>query len=241
MLKKKLIIVSCGVALFGFGCQPMVLKQDIPVSTNPMGATIFADGTLVGHTPATVSLERTKNHIITLAKDNYRQEDVVISRQYQSNKVLLNAVQSGVNSGLFFKDAKMAINSGLGSISGQEGTGEAYVLVPATVRMTLTPLDGCTPGKTVSGGYPGEDSSEPYQNQPGSEDISTTDVLKAGIEASAAGLSQAKPINKNWQTSSSSKSYIEPDGTQVTNKTSTTVGVSINPAGILNSIDKLFN
>ncbi|RQW87999.1 MAG: PEGA domain-containing protein [Geobacter sp.] len=80
MLNKKLIIVSCGIALFGFGCQPMVLKQNIPVSTNPLGAKIYANGTLVGQTPATVSLERTQNHIITLVKENYRQEDVVISK-----------------------------------------------------------------------------------------------------------------------------------------------------------------
>lgn len=241
MLSNKLMILTCGIALFGFGCQPMVLKQDIPVSTNPMGANIFADGTLVGQTPATVSLARTQNHIITLVKKNYRQEDVVISKQYQSNKVLLNAVQSGVNSGLFFKNARMGINSGLGAISGQEETGEAYVLVPDTVRVMLTPLNGCPASETVSGGYQEGTSGENPNNLPEDQDISTTDVLKAGIEAGSAGFSQANPISKNWQTSSSSKSYVEPDGTQVTKKSSTSVGVSVNPAGILKSIDTLFN
>lgn len=241
MLKKKLIIVSCGIALFGFGCQPMVLKQDIPVLSNPLGAKIIADGTIVGQTPATVSLERTKNHIITLVKENYRQEDVVISRQYQSNKVLLNAVQSGVNSGLFFKNARMALNSGVGSISGQEQTGEAYVLTPATVRVTLVPLDGRPASDYGSGGYYGDVSTADNQNQPDDQDLSTTAVLKAGIEAGAAGLSQAKPLEKNWQTSSSSSSYVQPDGTKVTKKSSTSVGVSVNPAGILKSLDTLFN
>ncbi|MRR53411.1 MAG: PEGA domain-containing protein [Deltaproteobacteria bacterium] len=241
MLKKKLIVVSCGIALFGFGCQPMVLKQDIPVSSNPLGAKIIADGTLVGQTPATVSLERTKSHIITLVKENYRQEDVVISRQYQSNKVLLNAVQSGVNTGLFFKNARMALNSGVGSISGQEQTGEAYVLTPATVRVTLIPLAGRAAADSETGGYPDESSAADTQNQPDDQDISTTDVLKAGIEAGAAGLSEAKPLQKNWQTSSSSSSYVQPDGTQVTKKSSTSVGVSVNPAGILKSLDTLFN
>lgn len=241
MLSKKLMILSCGIALFGFGCQPMVLKQDIPVSTNPMGANIFADGTLVGKTPGTVSLARTQNHIITLVKENYRQEDVIISKQYQSNKVLLNAVQSGVNSGLFFKNSRMGINSGLGSISGQEETGEAYLLVPATVQVMLTPLNGYSSGEAVRGGYPGGDSAGNSQYQSEDQDISATDVLKAGIEAGAAGLSQAKPIDKKWQTSSSSKSYVEPDGTQVSKKSSTSVGVSVNPAGILKSLDTLFN
>lgn len=241
MLKKKMIVVSCGIALFGFGCQPMVLKQDIPVSSNPLGAKIIADGTLVGQTPATVSLERTKSHIITLVKENYRQEDVVISRQYQSNKVLLNAVQSGVNTGLFFKNARMALNSGVGSISGQEQTGEAYVLTPATVRVTLTPLDGRAAAGFGTGGYPDDTSAANIQEQTGDQDISAGDVLKAGIEAGAAGLSQANPVEKNWQTSSSSSSYVQPDGTQVTKKSSTSVGVSVNPAGILKSLDTLFN
>ena len=242
MLKMKLIIVSCGIALFGFGCQPMVLRQDIPISTNPMGAKIYADGTLVGQTPATVSLERTKSHILTLVKENYRQEDVVISKQYQSNKVLLNAVQSGVNSGLFFKDKRMGINSGLGSISGQEETGEAYLLVPTTVRVNLTPLNGSQASNYGNSGYPAESSSADVSQPSDTEqDISATDLLKAGIEAGAAGLSESKPIEKNWQTSSSSNSYVQPDGTQVTKKSSTSVGVSINPAGILKSLDTLFN
>ncbi len=123
---------SC-YALFGFGCETMVLRQDIPVSTNPMGAKIYANGNLVGQTPGTVSLERTRNHILTLVKENYRRQDVVITKQYQSNKVLMNAVRSGLDAGLFFKDKRMGINSGFGSISRQEETGEAYVLVPTTV------------------------------------------------------------------------------------------------------------
>jgi len=241
MLKKKLIIVSCAVGLIGSGCQPMVLKQNIPVSTNPMGAKILADGALVGQTPCTVSLERTQNHIITLVKENYRQKDVVITKQYQSNKVLLNAVQSGVNSGLFFKNARMGINSGLGSISGQEETGAAYILVPSTVSVTLIPLNGSPAAESGNGGYPEVSSAIDSQPLPADQDISSTDVLKAGIEAGAAGLSESKPVEKNWQTSSSSNSYVQPDGTQVTKKSSTSAGVSINPAGILKSLDTLFN
>lgn len=219
----------------------MVHRQDIPVSTNPMGANIFADGTLVGRTPATVSLVRGKNHIITLVKENYRQEDVVISRRYQSNKVLLNAVQSGVNSGLFFKNARMALNSGMGSISGQEQTGEAYVLAPATVRVTLVPLDGSTAAASGTGGYTCDTSAADAQNQTDDQDISASEVLKAGIEAGAAGLSQAKPLEKDWQTSSSSSSYVQADGTQVIKKSSTSVGVSVDPVGILKTLDTLFN
>jgi hypothetical protein len=242
MLKKKLIIVSCGIALFGFGCQPMVLRQDIPVSTNPMGADIFADGKLAGQTPGTVSLERTQNHIVTLVKENYRQEDVVITKQYQSNKVLMNAVMAGVNSGLFFKDKRMGLSSGFGSISSQEKTGEAYILVPATVSVNLTPLYASPAGVPGRERYPAGASSAGPQPPPMDQGLSTKDVLKAGIVAgAAAGASQAKPIGKNWETSSSTKRSVKPDGTEVTRKSSTSVGVSVHPAGILQAIDTLFN
>jgi hypothetical protein len=61
----------------------------------------------------------------------------------------------------------------------------------------------------------------------------------AKIGASAA-LSQAKPLEKNVETSSSSKSYVRPDGTRVTEKSSTSVGVSVNPAALINALDVLF-
>jgi len=242
MLKMKCFILLVGLALFAVGCQPTVLRQDIPVSTNPMGATIYADGKLVGQTPCTVSLDRTNNHILTLVKDTYRQQDVVITKQYQSNKVLRNAVMSGVNSGLFFKDKRMGVSSGFGSISGQEATGEAYILVPATVSVDLTPSNGSTIVSSGAEGYPTASSAVASQDISANSDISATDVLKAGIVAGAAvGAAEAKPIEKNWQTSSSSHSYVRPDGTEVTKKSSTSAGVSFNPAGLLNTIDTLFN
>ncbi|MDD2321408.1 MAG: PEGA domain-containing protein [Geobacteraceae bacterium] len=241
MIKKKYVIGLCCCALFGFGCETKVLRQDIPVSTNPMGAKIYADGNFVGQTPGTVSLERTRNHILTLVKENYRQQDVVITKQYQSNKVLMNAVRSGLDSGLFFKDKRMGINSGFGSISRQEETGEAYNLVPATVSVSLLPLSGAALSPAGAGGYPADAAAVDSQPVPANQDITARDVVQAGVVAGAAvGAAQVKPIEKNWQTSSSSKSYVEPDGTQVTKKSSTSVGVSVNPAQIINTLDTLF-
>ena len=130
------------MVLFAGGCARTVLKQDIPVTTNPMGAMIYTNGQLMGATPGTVSLERNRNHILTLIKENYRQEDVIITKQYQKDRVYLKAIQSGVNSGLFFKNPAMGINSGMDSISAQEETGEAYVLSPPAVKVDLKPLSG---------------------------------------------------------------------------------------------------
>lgn len=243
MLKKKLLILSWCTALLGFGCTAPVLRQDIPVSTNPMGAKIYADGKPAGQTPTTVSLERTRNHILTLVKDNYQQQDVVITRQYQSNKVLMNAVMSGVNSGLFFKNKQMGLSSGMGSISSQEQTGEAYVLVPAAVSVNLVPLSG-SPTPAPAATWPGQATvtADDSQGAAANQDVSATDLLKAGIAAGAAvAAAQAKPIEKNWDTSSSTKSYVRPDGTRVTKKSGTSVGVGVDPAGLVNTLDKLFN
>jgi hypothetical protein len=241
MMKKKYVIMLCCCALFGFGCETKVLRQDIPVSTNPMGAKIYANGNFVGQTPDTVSLERTRNHILTLVKDNYRQQDVVITKQYQSNKVLMNAVRSGLDSGLFFKDKRMGINSGFGSISRQEETGEAYALVPTTVSVNLVPLSGLPVPSPAAAGYPADTAAVDSHAVPGDMDVTAKDVLQAGVVAgAAAGAAQAKPIEKNWQTSSSSKSYVEPDGTRVTKKSSTSVGVSVDPSQIITTLDTLF-
>jgi hypothetical protein len=240
---KYALLASCLVVLLlGGGCETVVLRQDIPVSTNPMGARILADGKPAGQTPGTVSLERNKDHILTIVKDNYQQVDIVINRQYQSNKVLMKAVQSGVNSGLFFKNAGMGMNSGFNSVSNQEATGEAYVLVPPSVAVTLIPLQGQAVRTPQGGPYPAAPSAAPPAPPPASTDISTKDLVQAGVIAGAAvGASQAKPVEKKWETSSSSRTYREPDGTVVTKKSSTSVSVGVNPAGLIGALDTLFS
>jgi len=233
MIYIKYYLILGLIALIGAGCSQPVLKQDIPVSTNPSGAKVFADGQPAGVTPTNVSLERNRDHIITLIKDNYRQEDVIVKRQYQQSKVLMKAIQSGVNSGLFFKDSRMAFNTGMSSISMQEETGEAYILQPPAVMVNLSPLYG-PPASPVM-----EFTSVPPQ-EAGQGNLAR-DLLKAGIVAGAsAGAAQSKPIEKKWETSSSSRSYVKPDGTRVTERSSTSVGISVNPAGMLNAIDTLF-
>ena len=223
------------------GCSQPVLRQDVPVSTNPMGAKIYADGQLAGTTPMSVSLERDRNHILTLVKDNYRQEDVVIRKSYQKEKVYLNAISSGVNSGLFFKDARMGVGGYIGSVQEQERTGEAYILVPPAVKINLTPATGAI---AEIPGQAGAAPAKPPKTTVASPDDPALDKAQmakglAGIGAAAA-LSQAKPLEKKKEISSSSKSYVKPDGTRVTEKSSTSVGVGVNPAALINVIDALF-
>ena len=240
-MKMKKSILPLLLCMFAaFGCETVILRQDIPVTTNPMGAQIYVNGRPSGQTPTTVSLERNRNHVITLVKEDYRQEDVVIQRQYQSNRVLMKAIQSGVNAGSFFKDARMGVNSGFSSISNQEETGEAYLLVPPVVKINLTPLTPAYGSGAPSDGAAARRSNEAIKALPQDPQFTARDALQAGVVAgTAAGAANMKPMEKKWETSSSSRTYTQPDGTVVSEKSSTSVGVSVNPAGILNLIDQL--
>lgn len=238
MLDKKLLPVLFFLVFFAFGCETVVLRQEIPVTTNPMGARIYVNGQPRGQTPGEVSLERNKNHVITLVKDGYRQEDVVIQRQYQSTKVLMKAIHSGISAGSFFKDTGMGINSGFSSMSHQEATGEAYLLVPPAVKVNLYPLSGYPTDNRGTGWRPS--GSPPADVPPPPEaDLTPKDLLKAGIIAGSVAAAQSKPIEKKWETSSSSRTYTRSDGAVVSEKSSTSVGVGINPLAVLELIDQI--
>ncbi|MDQ7836527.1 MAG: PEGA domain-containing protein [Humidesulfovibrio sp.] len=123
-------------------CAPQIAMQTVPVSTDPGEASVLVDGNPTCTSPCQVSLARNQDHILTLKKDGYRQQDVLIKRQYQTNKVLLNALNQGAQSNNFFHDGWMGANAGVMSINSQEDTGEAYVLTPSTVSLRLTPASG---------------------------------------------------------------------------------------------------
>jgi hypothetical protein len=242
-INTRLAVMVGLVVLLASGCSMPVLKQDIPVSTNPMGAKIYANGQLVGMTPNTVSLERNRSHILTLVKENYRQEDVVIERLYQKDKVYLKAVQSGIHSGLFFKNPAMGVNSSMNSLSSQEETGEAYVLAPPAVKVALTPLGGVgrsdpvPPAAAATDAVTANRPSGTAEAPPMDNKDFAREIFKIGA---GAALTQVKPIEKRVETSSSSRSYVTPDGTRVQEKSGTSVGVGFNPAGLIDIIDVLF-
>lgn len=224
------------------GCSTPVLKQDIPVSSNPLGATIYANGQLMGTTPATVSLERNRSHILTLTKEDYRQEDVVITNRYQKEKVYLKAVQSGINSGLFFKSGSMGVGSSMSSISAQESSGEAYLLYPPAVAVTLIPLKGVAGVRQTA-----PPLSQPTPQLPPVDDEQLTADERAAVTkellkmGAGAATSQMAPIQKKVTTSSSTKDYVTPDGTRVQTKSSSSVSVGVNPAGLVSGVlDILF-
>ena len=138
----KSLAVTVVMAGFISGCAPQIAMQSVPVSSNPMGATVLADGKDACIAPCTVSLARNADHILTFKKDQYRQQDVIIKRVYQQEKVLMKAVSSGMNTSSMMMGDKTAwgVSSGVNSIDSQEQTGEAYVLSPSAVAVTLVPM-----------------------------------------------------------------------------------------------------
>lgn len=139
--KPRLALALSGLTLL-CACAPQVLTQPVPVSSDPPGAQVYVDGAPACQTPCKVDLPRNQDHLLTLRKDGFRQQDVAVKRQYQSAKVMLSAINEGVRSNDFFKNAAWGLGGGVQSVNRQEDTGEAYVLVPSTLAVRLVPTGG---------------------------------------------------------------------------------------------------
>ena len=114
--------------------------QNIPVSSNPDGAAVYADGKPVGTTPCNVTLEKTQPHILTVKKDGYRQVDVQIARKYDTATVTRNATRAGMWTSSNGASTEGAVSNALMNVSADEQSGNAYVLSPASVVISLKPL-----------------------------------------------------------------------------------------------------
>jgi hypothetical protein len=123
-------------------CAAAVATQKIPLSTDPSGARVFADGTPACVTPCTVELARNQDHLLTFQKEGFHQQDVAVRRQHQTEMSLLNAINSGVNSASFFNNPVWGLSSAVQSLTAQQATGEAYILLPSTVSLHLVPEGG---------------------------------------------------------------------------------------------------
>ena len=143
-MKKRFLTIFCSLVVAS-GCAPVVKTQSVPVSTNPMGATVFMDGKVACTSPCAVDLPRNSDHIITVKKDQYRQQDVIIKRVYQQEKVMMRAVSQGMSSSSYAVGSggdktAWGVMQGVNSIDSQEQTGDAYVLSPSAVSVRLVPL-----------------------------------------------------------------------------------------------------
>jgi hypothetical protein len=62
------------------GCATIIkgTTQSVPVSSEPSGADILVDGSLVGTTPADVELKRKRDHLVLIQKKGYAPKSVAV-------------------------------------------------------------------------------------------------------------------------------------------------------------------
>ncbi|QJB56978.1 PEGA domain-containing protein [Pseudodesulfovibrio sp. zrk46] len=138
-MKKEILSCAAALLLASSLAACKAATQTIPVSTNPTGAVVYADGTETCISPCNVELEKTQPHILTFKKDGYRQADVQISRQYDTGAVARDAVQSAVSVKDMGATDEGAFSNALLSTQAAESDGSAYVLTPASVVVDMVP------------------------------------------------------------------------------------------------------
>ncbi|MGE4422013.1 MAG: PEGA domain-containing protein [Pseudodesulfovibrio sp.] len=223
--------------------------QNIPVSSNPDGAQVLADGQAVGTTPCNVTLEKTQPHILTVKKDGYKQVDVQITRKYDTAGVTRDATQSGLWQSSNGANTEGAVANALMSVGAEEESGDAYVLSPASVVVRLQSVNAPAQA-TAQADEPvtiSADQLDPADRkrleQGQADNVSTTEPATLGsavaedpakeAEAVLEGAAVAAPTvgtDKEWGSSHSSTKH-ESDGsyTKTTTSTSASVGVHVNP------------
>ncbi|MBA2369413.1 MAG: PEGA domain-containing protein [Candidatus Protochlamydia sp.] len=108
--------VSCATVING-------TTQKIPLTSEPMGASVMIDGQPVGYTPTQVEVKRKYSHLITFEKDGYESENVKLE------PVLSGAVAGNILAGGF-------IGWGVDAINGSQ-----YRLIPDAVNVRLKPCN----------------------------------------------------------------------------------------------------
>lgn len=107
-----LFLVGCGTIIHGG-------SQDVSIASEPSGATVEIDGTEVGDTPLTKSLDRGSQHTVEISMDGYESEQVVVDKN----------VSGWVAGNIVF--------GGLIGLVVDASTGGMYKLSPTQVRQTL--------------------------------------------------------------------------------------------------------
>lgn len=119
------MLAACGVP-----------KQKIPVSTDPIGATVYADGVKTCTSPCSVSFDKKSDHLVTIVKEGYEQEEIVVKRQFKPDEAIRDGIISGVIRG---GDPKDVAKETAREVDEQERSGEAYELEPSIITVKLRP------------------------------------------------------------------------------------------------------
>jgi len=131
----RLALISMGACLLALAACG-VPKQKIPVSTDPQGAVIYADGVKVCTSPCSVSFDKKSDHLVTIVKEGHEQEEIVVRRQFAPDDAIRGGIISGVILG---GNPKEVAAETAKKVDEQERSGEAYKLVPSIITIKLRP------------------------------------------------------------------------------------------------------
>lgn len=163
------------LAIFGFfilqNCSQArrpKLTQDIPVTSNPVGARIIVDGEDAGQAPLILSLKKNGSHRIRIEKEGFNPTELVITRKLSPRAPLwLLAVPVSAGAGLLFGElitilvraareqhisnktytgayVGLAIGGALGAALAVGGmtSPQSHSLSPRSLEVTLTKVTG---------------------------------------------------------------------------------------------------
>ncbi len=122
-IAKRLFVLALVVSLTS-GCASILkgTTQTIPINSDPPEADILVDGNFVGVTPLDVEMQRKRDHLVTIQKDDYRTGTVAVVKNI-GGAVWGNILAGGV------------IGWGVDA-----ATGAQYNLAPETIFIRLDPV-----------------------------------------------------------------------------------------------------
>lgn len=125
-VKIPIILTVAAVMIMTSGCALIFKGQsaEIRVNSKPDGAAVLVNGSSMGTTPVTLSLSRSKDHILVFKKDGYEDVQVNVTRKFDVGTAVVGNVFSWSLFGLVVDIA----------------SGAAYSLEPADIEANLPAL-----------------------------------------------------------------------------------------------------
>ena len=122
---RSLTSIICLALSLSSGCATIIRgpTQAVAISSEPNGADILVDGSLVGTTPSNIDLARGRDHLITFEKDGYHTRNIPVIKSI-GRAVFGNLLYGGF------------LGWGVDATSGAQ-----YNLNPETLVVQLIPLD----------------------------------------------------------------------------------------------------
>ena len=123
------IAAACLVLTFGVGCASIVKgsHQKVPIASDPSGADVLVDGSLVGQTPLNLEMKRKHDHLVTIQKTGYHPKSVAVVKDV-GGAVWGNIIAGGL------------IGWGVDA-----ATGAQYNLTPKTISVSLELVSSAAP------------------------------------------------------------------------------------------------